>query len=114
VANGERVTCPDVIRRAPVIIDGETFFIDLFVMTLMGYDLVLGTQWMVTLGRMVWDFVNRTVSFLHQPYSLPPRHRTPFLRSCCTPSRGCLLSRRGCHRSEHGITPSSSNRALLL
>jgi hypothetical protein len=145
MANGERVTCPGVIRRAPVLIDDETFFIDLFVMPLTGYDLVLGTQWMVTLGRMVWDFVNRTVSFrmvwdfvnrtvsfLHQgrtkadrypgrtllvarqPYLLPPQHRTPFLRSYCTPSRGCLLSRRGCHRSEHGTTPSSSNRALLL
>ena len=66
VANGERVTCPGVIRRAPVLIEGETFFIDLFVMPLAGYDLVLGTQWMVTLGRVVWDFVARTVSFLHQ------------------------------------------------
>jgi hypothetical protein len=51
VANDERVTCPGVIRRAPVIIKGETFVIDLFVMSLAGYDLVLGTQWMVTLGR---------------------------------------------------------------
>jgi hypothetical protein len=66
VANGERVTCPGVIRRTPVIIEGETFVIVLFVMPLAGYDLVLGTQWMVTLGRVVWDFVDRTVSFLHQ------------------------------------------------
>jgi predicted aspartyl protease len=66
VANGERVTCPVVIRRAPVIIEGDTFVIDLFVMPLAGYDIVLGTQWMVTLGRVVWDFVDRTVSFLHQ------------------------------------------------
>jgi hypothetical protein len=66
VANGERVTCPGVIHRTPIIIEGETFFIDLFVMPLVGYDLVLGTQWMVTLGRVVWDFVDRTVSFLHQ------------------------------------------------
>jgi hypothetical protein len=66
VANGERVTCPGVIRRAPVIIEGETFFIDLFVMPLACYHLVLGTHWMVTLGRVVWDFVDRTVSFQHQ------------------------------------------------
>ena len=53
VANGERITCPGVIRAAPVSVDGTDFSIDLFVMPLAGYDLVLGTQWMATLGPIV-------------------------------------------------------------
>jgi hypothetical protein len=66
VANGERILCPGVIRQAPLIIAGEKFLVDLFVMPLAGYDLVLGTQWLVTLGRVVWDFTARTMSFTRQ------------------------------------------------
>jgi len=63
VANGEKIACPGVIRRAPVTVDGDTFHIDLYVMPLPEYDLVLGTQWMATLGKIVWDFATHTMSF---------------------------------------------------
>jgi hypothetical protein len=63
VANGERVSCPGVLRHAPLTIDGSNFVVDLFVMPLAGYDVVLGTQWMATLGKLVWDLVASTVSF---------------------------------------------------
>ena len=42
VANGERVSCPGIIQRALVIIKGDRFYVDLFVMPLAVYDLVLG------------------------------------------------------------------------
>jgi hypothetical protein len=38
----------------------------LFVMPLAGYDIVLGTHWMATLGKLVWDLVAGTVSFQHE------------------------------------------------
>ena len=63
VANGERVTCPGVIRQAPLTITADTFRVDLFVMPLAGYDLVLGTQWLATLGPVLWDFSARKMSF---------------------------------------------------
>jgi hypothetical protein len=63
VANGERIRCPGVIRQAPISIAGERFLVDLYVMPLAGYDLVLGTQWLSTLGPIVWDFTARTMSF---------------------------------------------------
>jgi predicted aspartyl protease len=53
VANGERIACPGVFRQAPITIAGEDFCVDLYVIPLAGYDVVLGTQWMVTLGKMV-------------------------------------------------------------
>jgi hypothetical protein len=43
VANGERVSCPKVIRATPVTITNTDFNIDLFVMPLAGLDIVLGT-----------------------------------------------------------------------
>jgi len=44
VANDERVTCIGVIRGAPLLIGGDSFPADLFVMPLAGYDVVLGTR----------------------------------------------------------------------
>jgi hypothetical protein len=65
VANGERVACPGVLAQAPICIDGTTFLVDLFVMPLAGFDLVLGTQWMATLGPVVWDIAHHTLRFQH-------------------------------------------------
>jgi hypothetical protein len=63
IANGEHVACPGVLRHAPVIINGMEFRIDLYVMPLAGYDVVLGTHWIATLGPIVWDLAARTMAF---------------------------------------------------
>jgi hypothetical protein len=63
VANGERVTCAGVIRDAPLLIDGDSFPADLYVMPLAGYDVVLGTRWLGELGPIVWDLGHRRMSF---------------------------------------------------
>ena len=63
VANGERVACPGVIRNAPFSINGTAFHTDLFVMPPAGYEVVLGTCWMRTLGDIVWNFAERAMSF---------------------------------------------------
>ena len=53
VANGERVSCVGVIRGAAITIHGDTFHADLFVMPLAGFDMVLGTHWLATLGPVL-------------------------------------------------------------
>jgi hypothetical protein len=63
VANGERVTCAGVIRDAPLLIDGDSFPADLYVMPLAGYDVVLGTRWLGKLGPIVWDLGHWHMSF---------------------------------------------------
>jgi hypothetical protein len=63
VANGDKITCPRVIHDAPVILHGTTFHVDLFVMSLACFDLILRTQWLGTLGPIVWDVSVRTMQF---------------------------------------------------
>jgi hypothetical protein len=63
VANGEKITCAGVIRKAPLFIAGAAFPAELFVMPLAGYDIVLGTKWLGALGPIVWDLANRRMSF---------------------------------------------------
>jgi len=62
VANDEHVPCPGVIRQATFTVKDDHFSADLYLMPLAGYDVVLGAQWLATLGPMLWDFNAGTVS----------------------------------------------------
>lgn len=53
VANSDKVACPGVFPDMPLQIAGEEFATDVYVLTLGGYDLVLGTQWLATLGPIL-------------------------------------------------------------
>ncbi|WVZ87490.1 hypothetical protein U9M48_034121 [Paspalum notatum var. saurae] len=63
VANGERIACPGVLRQAAIVIDSRPFEVDLYIMPLAGYDLVLGTQWLATLGDIAWNVAAGTMEF---------------------------------------------------
>ncbi|WVZ76732.1 LOW QUALITY PROTEIN: hypothetical protein U9M48_024677 [Paspalum notatum var. saurae] len=63
VANGEHVPCLGSYSGAPFSIHGDTFKADLFILPLAGYDMVLGTQWIATLGPILWDFGHLTMQF---------------------------------------------------
>jgi len=66
VANGERVPSPGVYRAATFSIDDASFSTDFYALPLAGYDVVLGNQWLATLGPILWDFGALTMSFWHQ------------------------------------------------
>ena len=63
VANSEHVSYVGVIHRAAITIHGDTFHADLFVMPLASFDMILGTQWLATLGPVLWDFGARRMTF---------------------------------------------------
>lgn len=62
VANSDRVRCPGVFRDAAFSIDSEPFRADVYVLPLGGHDMVLGTDWLATLGPILWDFGHQTMS----------------------------------------------------
>ena len=70
VANGERVPCPGIYRAAPFTIDDEAFAADFYALPLAGYDTVLGTHWMASLGPILWDFSALTMSFWHRDHKV--------------------------------------------
>jgi hypothetical protein len=122
VANGERISCPGVLRQAPVIIEGLEFRVDLYVMPLAGYDIVLGTNWMAPLGDVVWNVAAGTMAFKHAGQDVswrgtapPPTPRLhaatpvtePSSMSCWTPSRTSSRHRPVCRGPGGAHTTSS-------
>lgn len=63
VANDKRVPCPSIYRTIPFSIDGEQFSTDFFALPLAGYDVVIGMEWLASLGLILWDFSALTMSF---------------------------------------------------
>jgi hypothetical protein len=63
VANGDRVTCDGVCPAVPITIGDKHFVVDIFIIALGGYELVLGCQWLRTLGPILWDFDRQSMSF---------------------------------------------------
>ncbi|WVZ49394.1 hypothetical protein U9M48_000760 [Paspalum notatum var. saurae] len=81
VGNGERLS-------GRLTINTEEFTADLFVHPLAGYDVVLGTQWLASVGPILWDFSRRTMAFWWRDHHVewtglddPPRHRLHALSS---------------------------------
>jgi hypothetical protein len=65
VANSDKVTCRGLLKHAAVTINKERFIIDLHAIPLGGFDVVLGTCFLKTLGPIMWDFNTQWMSFWH-------------------------------------------------
>jgi hypothetical protein len=64
VANGDRVTSPGCCRNLSVSISNEQFIIDCYGLSIGSYDMVLGVQWLESLGPVMWDFDSRTIAIV--------------------------------------------------
>lgn len=58
VANGNRVVSSGVCRNLTICVGTEAFSPDCYTIPLEGFDVILGVQWLGTLGPIVWDFSN--------------------------------------------------------
>ena len=63
VANGDRVPCGAVARNVAMHIGQEEFAISCFGIGLGGFDLVLGVDYLRTLGPILWDFDDLCMAF---------------------------------------------------
>ncbi|XP_061337713.1 uncharacterized protein LOC133284661 [Gastrolobium bilobum] len=66
VGNGDSLTYSTMCQSVPLDIQGHRFYVDLFVLELQGADMVLGVQWLSTLGPIVTDYQKLTMDFEFQ------------------------------------------------
>jgi len=63
VANGDRVPCQGVAPRVPLSIGQEDFAISCYGIDLGAFDLILGVEFLRTLGPILWDFQAMRMAF---------------------------------------------------
>ena len=63
VASGEKLTSKG--KCVSVMVKLGKFFTkaDFYILSLEGYDVVMGTQWLRTLGEIMWDFSKMIMRF---------------------------------------------------
>ena len=66
VANGAIVNTKGEVKNLLVETQGHQFHIDFSLLELGGGGVVLGTQWLRTLGVISWDFEKLSMGFTHQ------------------------------------------------
>ena len=66
VGNGEYLHCSGLCMDTPLMIQNHLFTIPLYVLPIQGADLVLGVQWLQTLGPFISDFSVPSMQFHHQ------------------------------------------------
>jgi hypothetical protein len=64
VTNGDKLPPSGCCRKMAISVHDENFPIDCFGLPLGSYDMVLGVQWMESLGPILWDFRRGTLAFV--------------------------------------------------
>ena len=64
VGNGEELQCQHTCPNVEVTIQQHSFVIDFHVLPIRGADLVLGVQWLKTLGPVLTDYTTLTMKFM--------------------------------------------------
>ena len=66
VANGDLIRTKGECKDLLLKMRGNEFMVNLHVLILGGCNVVLGTQWLCTLGLISWDFKQLMMGFMYQ------------------------------------------------
>ncbi|KAF5470911.1 hypothetical protein F2P56_011397 [Juglans regia] len=66
IANDDLVASEGKCCNVPLLIQGTTFLSDLLTLKLGGCDIVLGVQWLLSLGPILWDFGKLSMQFTYK------------------------------------------------
>jgi hypothetical protein len=86
VANGDRLNSPGRCHDLCIVISTEPFVIDCYGLELASFKMVLGVQWLESLGPLRWDFGQRMMAFVRNG------HRNLWTATDMTPSPPHLLA----------------------
>ncbi|XP_042005724.1 uncharacterized protein LOC121754429 [Salvia splendens] len=83
VGNGEALLCTHISKQTKLEIQGTTFLVDLHILPVHGPDVILGMDWLESLGPITADFADKKLTFSHGDQRvvlkgiLPPPRRVP-------------------------------------
>lgn len=84
VGNGAQLQCTGYCTEVPFMIDQHTFHISFYLLPIHGDDIILGVQWLQTLGPFVSDFTIPSMQFYYQGSMVTLKGTSPTLISPTT------------------------------
>lgn len=66
VANGVRLSTMGICKNVQWDAQGSSFTTDFYLLPLKGCNIVLGIQWLLSLGSIIWNFSSLTMQFEHR------------------------------------------------
>ena len=63
VGNGEALLCTHMAKETKLTIQGNEFVVDLYILPIHGPDIILGMDWLESLGKVTADFAGKTLEF---------------------------------------------------
>jgi hypothetical protein len=70
ITNGDRIPSLGCYRHMPLSITDELFVIDCYDIALGSHEIVLGLQWLESLGPILWDFSHRIIQFVSNGHTV--------------------------------------------
>lgn len=64
VGNGAALLCTHMAKQTVLDVQGTTFKVDLHILPIHGPDIVLGMDWLESLGKVTADFAGKTLEFM--------------------------------------------------
>ncbi|KAF3787099.1 hypothetical protein EJ110_NYTH23932 [Nymphaea thermarum] len=61
--DGVCIPCSTMCRKVQLMIQGDPYVIDLFILPICGMEVALGKQWLKTLGKITWDFTDISMTY---------------------------------------------------
>ncbi|XP_061364975.1 uncharacterized protein LOC133308371 [Gastrolobium bilobum] len=65
MGNGEFLVCDRKCLNVPLVIQGYSFCVDLWVINLSGFEVILGISWLSNLGRVIHDYSELSMEFVY-------------------------------------------------
>lgn len=99
VGNGQYLECASVCEDVLVCIQNNTFTLDLYILPISGANVILGVQWLKTLGLVLTNYSTLSMQFFHQDQLVELRgehatstgsHTTP-VSPPLSPSTHCFI-----------------------
>jgi hypothetical protein len=70
VANGERLQSYNACKATNVIVQDENIVMNCYALPLEGFNIILGIQWLKSLGPIMWDFATLKMAFVREGRSV--------------------------------------------
>ncbi|XP_042032226.1 uncharacterized protein LOC121778901 [Salvia splendens] len=92
VGNGGALLCTHVSKQTKLEVQGSVFLVDLHILPIHGPDVILGMDWLESLGKVTADFAGKTLEFTHKERPITLKGVVPPPRKIDRTSLAALMS----------------------